>query len=168
MGMATLEERYWAKVRKESENGCWVWTACTTSAGYGVFSVRRRQVLARRFGYELVNPPLAEGYRLRAICENVLCVNPAHMLTELICRDRVGHDYVQGSAFNREAVTEYDVLEIRERYVEHGARICDLARTFGISEPNVLNILKGKSWKHITDGVSVHVPRGGRKEGIRG
>jgi hypothetical protein len=45
--MTSLEQRFWAKVRKDSD--CWVWTGAFSSTGYGGFKVNGRDEGAHRF-----------------------------------------------------------------------------------------------------------------------
>ena len=76
----TLEERFWAKVFKESE-GCWHWTASTWKDGYGRFwsTDEGRVVRAHRFAYELANGPIPDGLVIDHLCRNRLCVRADHL-----------------------------------------------------------------------------------------
>ena len=73
----TVEERFWAKVRKT--DFCWEWTASQRSDGYGGFGLNGRAVLAHRLSWEWVNGPIPEGMQLDHLCHNRLCVNPGHL-----------------------------------------------------------------------------------------
>lgn len=83
----TPEERFWPKVDKAGplpvkhpELGpCWIWLGKTTQQGYGLFSVDGDWVRASHFSWELVEDPLAEGVRLKFLCEVKACVRPDHM-----------------------------------------------------------------------------------------
>lgn len=54
--------RFWSKVAKR-EDGCWLWTAAATPAGYGVIGVgsltdgSRTTAYAHRISYELMVGP---------------------------------------------------------------------------------------------------------------
>jgi hypothetical protein len=74
---ATLE-RFWVKVNKSGPDDCWPWTAASTK-GYGVFGVGGRLVYAHRFAYEVEVGPIPENLVIDHLCENTLCVNPAHL-----------------------------------------------------------------------------------------
>lgn len=79
LGLASeVEERFWAKVVRDPETDCWLWTASTDN-GYGRFWVAGRLVLAHRFAYELLVGPIPEGLELDHLCRVRHCVNPAHM-----------------------------------------------------------------------------------------
>ena len=72
-----IEERFWSKVRKT--NGCWLWTACSTSGNYGQFWVSGRHHLAHRVAYEFMHGPIPKGLVIDHICRNPACVRPDHL-----------------------------------------------------------------------------------------
>lgn len=76
-GLPTAE-RFWRFVRKT--DSCWLWTGCTSRA-YGMFQISRSipRVYSHRFAYELLVGPIPEGLELDHLCNNPLCVNPAHL-----------------------------------------------------------------------------------------
>lgn len=73
----TLEQRFWAKVRKTDE--CWVWTASVNGDGYGQIKVDGRLRKAHRLAWEMTNGPIPKGMHIDHRCANPLCVNPAHL-----------------------------------------------------------------------------------------
>jgi len=77
-----IEERFWEKVNKDSENGCWIWAAGKYHSGYGIFYVKNgnwKNVRAHRFAYELLVAPIPANKELDHLCRNHACVNPAHL-----------------------------------------------------------------------------------------
>ena len=73
----SIEERFWAKVRKTA--GCWVWTGAKISSGYGEMSVKGKPQYAHRLAYELLVGPIPDGLVIDHLCRNTSCVNPAHL-----------------------------------------------------------------------------------------
>lgn len=73
----TLEQRFWAKVKKTP--GCWEWTAATTSHGYGQIKVNGRMRPAHRVSWELTNGTIPAGMHIDHRCANRKCVNPEHL-----------------------------------------------------------------------------------------
>lgn len=73
----TLEQRFWAKVRKTDD--CWLWTASTTSQGYGQIKADGWMRYAHRVSWELTNDPIPDGMDIDHRCANRKCVNPEHL-----------------------------------------------------------------------------------------
>ena len=78
--VASLEDRFWPKVKKS--NGCWEWTGWRNWAGYGYLgAVRGRGKLlgAHRVSYELNIGPIPHGLHVMHRCDNPPCVRPDHL-----------------------------------------------------------------------------------------
>ena len=75
--MDYFENRFWAKVRKDT--GCWQWTAKRNNDGYGQFWVKPKLRLAHRVSYELTFGPIPVGLEIDHLCKNRSCVNPVHL-----------------------------------------------------------------------------------------
>lgn len=74
----TEEQRFWARVKRDAETGCWLWTG-TTVHGYGTLKPRGRRVMAHRRSYELARGSIPDGLVLDHLCRNRACVNPDHL-----------------------------------------------------------------------------------------
>lgn len=74
-----MAERFWSKVDRPSEDGCWLWTASAQSGGYGQIRVGRGPKLAHRVAWELAWGPIPAGLTVDHLCFRPLCVNPAHL-----------------------------------------------------------------------------------------
>jgi HNH endonuclease len=78
--MRTQEERFLEKFQVDEATGCWLWTACRSTSGYGVFVVQNRNVPAHRWAYEHWIGPVPEGMVMdHFVCDTPLCVNPHHV-----------------------------------------------------------------------------------------
>lgn len=77
----SLDARFWDKVSGgEDVNLCWSWAAATDKDGYGVFHrIPNASVRAHRWAYERFVGPIPAGMTLDHLCNNVACVNPAHL-----------------------------------------------------------------------------------------
>lgn len=77
----TVEERFWSKV-KEAPNGCWLWTG-GVARGHGSFAYvntpKQIHRYAHRVAYEFVVGLIPKGYDIDHLCDEPLCVNPAHL-----------------------------------------------------------------------------------------
>lgn len=81
-----VSERFWTKVRKETEERvpglgpCWIWTGDTSKAGYGRITERAGDgsgeavYYAHRVAWELENGPLPGGAHVLHKCDNPPCV----------------------------------------------------------------------------------------------
>jgi hypothetical protein len=69
---------------KRLKNGCWQWTACLMTTGYGYASFRGRNRSAHRLFFELFVGPIPKGKVVHHRCRNKRCVNPDHLeVTEM-------------------------------------------------------------------------------------
>ncbi|WP_346536943.1 HNH endonuclease [Micromonospora sp. DPT] len=74
----TPEQRFFTNVI-EADNGCWLWAASKTAAGYGKFTANGACVSAHRWAYQLLIAEIPVGLSLDHLCRNPSCVNPWHL-----------------------------------------------------------------------------------------
>ena len=72
-----MMKRFWDKVDKT--DGCWLWQSTTTTAGYPVLKIGRKQFYAHRLSYEWAVGPIPEGLEMDHLCRVRECVNPEHL-----------------------------------------------------------------------------------------
>ena len=72
-------ERFFAKVKRGSENECWPWLASKNQKGYGQFYYHGRLQYTHRVAHELLVGPIPDGLTLDHLCRNRSCVNPTHL-----------------------------------------------------------------------------------------
>lgn len=80
MTKRSLAERFFDKVERVTESGCWIWMGgLTGSGGYGGISNRLKWSLAHRVSYELKHGAIPRGLEIDHLCRVRCCVNPYHL-----------------------------------------------------------------------------------------
>lgn len=104
--MEPSNERFWAKVAIIPFHTCWEWTGAKGARGYGNMSFNKKFYTAHRFSWEIHNGkiPNTDAYHgnvVMHLCDNKLCVNPAH-LSLGSQSDNIKDCYAKGrSSFNK-------------------------------------------------------------------
>lgn len=154
-----LDDRFWTKVDKSSQTGCWEWRANKNNKGYGLFrpggTLPKR--LAHRLAYEDARGhTIPKGRLVLHSCDNPSCVNPAHLrlgshkdnVADMDARRRRVAPGLQGETVPTSKLTEQQVIALRRDYVS-GVPFEDIARRYGISKKSVTDYTSGRSWRHI-------------------
>ena len=130
----SVEDRFWEKVGKATETGCFIWKG-STRGSYGSFFLKiengkQKIVQAHRFAYELIVGPIPDGKRLVCTCGNKLCINPNHM--KLV-------DYPN------QKIDAGSIKDIIKRHND-GEYPSQIAKTYNVTANAIRNIIKKKSW----------------------
>lgn len=72
--------RFWNFVDKKGPEECWPWTGASVK-NYGVLVVDGKRLSAHRISFKLHNEENIDGLMVRHMCNNPICVNPAHLLS---------------------------------------------------------------------------------------
>lgn len=72
-------QRLLAKIERDTQTGCWNWTASIAPSGYAQFRFLGRRDYGHRAAYVLLVGPIPDGLHLDHLCRNRPCVNPAHL-----------------------------------------------------------------------------------------
>ena len=132
---------------------CWLWS----SKSYGKFRINGRIVSAHRYAYESAHGPISDDAIIRHSCDVRNCVNPDHLLIgthALNANDRKvrgRNNTPAGERSSLSRLTDQQVLDIRRRYAAGGVFQYELAREYGVTQPNVQAIVTGRSWAHLAN-----------------
>jgi hypothetical protein len=158
----TVEERFWAKVKKT--RACWLWQgACAGDGDSPVFWFNKAQHQATRFAWELLVGKIPPGLFVCHNCpggDNPRCINPKHMFLgthreNLLDASKKGMlaTAKDGEANPQAKLTDEAVMEIRRRYVKGSRRgpnsSYKLAKEFGVTQGWLRAIAKGSHWNHL-------------------
>lgn len=77
------------KIKKkvlELECGCHLWLGCRNTDGYPKFHRKYKgkqdaNIKGHRYVYEQTKGEIPEGHVVRHTCDNILCLNPDHLIT---------------------------------------------------------------------------------------
>lgn len=117
---------------------CWTWQG-PTSTGYARRRIKGQLVLVHRLMYEKTYGPIDPALEIDHLCRNRACINPDHL--EAVTR---------AVNVRRGASTKLDVeaaTEIRRLYSEEGWSQAKIARTFGVVQVTVSDIVRGRTWR---------------------
>lgn len=149
------ECRFWSKVEKDSESGCWLWLGTKPAFGHGQFRHNGKAIYAHRYAWELKHGSLSDDICILHKCDVPACVNPDHLftgtrednLTDMRQKGRGSSPPRHLGAKHPQAkLTEDDVREIRSSHETPLA----LAVRYGIARRTIYNVLNGRIWKHIS------------------
>lgn len=74
----TLLEAYELRVVRNVE-GCWGWSGCRGTDGYGAVQTNNKRTPAHRASWELHNGPIPNGMLVLHRCDNPPCTRPDHL-----------------------------------------------------------------------------------------
>lgn len=155
--MATLAERFWAKVQRGAEGECWLWIGGRDSWGYGAINIKGKQTGAHRFAWELANGPISEGKFVLHDCpagDNPSCVNPAHLrlgthAENMADRQRKGRCARPAGEKNPRAKLTEDLARLIHARHASGESQGSIARSLHVSRTAVYQVLVGKRWAYL-------------------
>lgn len=143
-----FKQRFWSKVKK-CRNGCWIWTACIGSDGYGrVQCAEHRCERAHRIAYQIRYGEIPKGIVIMHSCDNSLCVNPQHLKVgsplensqDMVLKGRSA----KGEKCARTKFSDKTVAEIRRFYADGNISYLALGEKFKMSKANIGKIINNR------------------------
>lgn len=157
-------ERFWAKVNFKGpvhpvlKTKCWIWSGARQKSGHGVFRLGQQKVPAGKAALILTGSVVPDDLHVCHHCDIPACVRPEHLF---LGTDRDNYmdmyskkRHVHGASHPAALLTDESVKKILEDYLA-GASVKALAKKNKIEVSTISAIVCGKTWKHITSGISL-------------
>lgn len=151
---------------RDDENGCLRWIGSMKASGYGRATyLGKNDMQAHRVSWMIFRGEIPDGLMVCHTCDNRYCVNPNHLflgthqdnMTDGVKKKRFLHGEARRAANNpRKGLDHHNVvlnpdlvLQIIE-LKKSGKSYSQIQELIGISRGTALDVVKGKTWAHIT------------------
>jgi hypothetical protein len=146
---AVVEERFNRMWMPEPYSGCWLWTGACMPWGYGVGSIRAKNIYAHRLSWLLHRGEIPNGVFVLHKCDTPACVNPDHLFLGTNTdnrKDSVSKSrHVYGERCRKSNLTAEQIIEIRTSPLSS----YQLAKIYSVSSRNIRKIRRGEIWKQV-------------------
>ena len=140
----------WSQCTARDPGGCLLWLGSVTDRGYPLLSKAR----VHRLIWEKAHGAIPIGMVVRHRCDVRHCVDLDHLeigtqgenVSDMDNRGR----RARGSRFPGARLDEAIVQAIRRR-ARGGERVRDIAKSIGVGETTIHDVVSGKSWSHVND-----------------
>lgn len=142
----TLKQRFYDFVNKTDT--CWMWTGATAAGRYGKITVNKRCIAVHRLAWIWANDQdIPAGMYVCHSCDNVRCVNPAHLF---LGTPKDNHDDMARKgrrAYPGRKLTPEQVARIPSLRAA-GLTFNQIGAMFGVNGPTINHITQGRNWRH--------------------
>ena len=137
-----------------SRNDCWNCISHYKLNGYPMIRINKKHTRMSRYIYEQSFGEITNGMNILHSCDNPACINLKHLrlgtqqdnMNDKVKRDRFSHTSgCKGESHGMSKLTQIQVDEIRK----DTRSLRTIAKDYGVSNPQIGNIKKYKSWGTI-------------------
>lgn len=133
-----------AHLEYEPNSGCWLWSGAIAGAGYGVTSRSKRMMYVHRIAWEHFNGRIPFDKLVLHKCDTPPCANPDHLFLGTNMENT--HDMMRKRRAVHMKITPEDMVEIQDLLHAKIFTQLEVGRLYGIAQPTVSEILRGKRW----------------------
>lgn len=156
MTRKSVQERFWSKVNRDNDDGCWEWVGGKVRGGYGWFKSDDKHYQAHRFVWMITYGEIPNGMLICHTCDNPSCVNPKHLwlgTDKTNAEDRVRKKRQSRGTTNHPKirVSPEQVKEMRKVYSLGNISMRKLASIYGICYSETNAILNHRTWKDVLE-----------------
>ena len=140
------------------DKGCWNWTWCKSSDGYGRVTIDYKVTLAHRLSYRVFNGEFPDEMFICHHCDNPSCINPDHLFVGTMSDNMKDaydkgilhppHQFKKGDPNVNRKLSNEQVKEIK-RLMGLGYQQKQVAKIFNVSPTTVMRIVKKRMYKEI-------------------
>lgn len=150
-------QRFYNKISAPNENGCELWTGCTTKKSHrGQVRVNGKIYHVYRLRWELEQGPIPKGMFVCHKCDTPNCVTISHLFLgtpadnskDAVLKGRQKPSHVVGEAHGKSRWKNEEVLKMRELYSQ-GYSQNSIAKIFNTKQSIIRLIVKRITWRHI-------------------
>lgn len=151
-------KRFWDKVNKNTDTGCWEWIGGKRDGRYGAFKLNGKNYRPHRLVYEWFNnKKIPNNLLICHKCDNPKCVNPEHLFLgtnqdnadDMVKKGRSSNgDDRKGENNLGNKLKNNDVLEIR-KLIKEGLTNIEIAKKYNVHHATISLIRLEKTWNHI-------------------
>ena len=144
-------KKFNARIMRDPNSGCHLWTATCNKKGYGIFSLNGKGHRAHRISWEINGGIIPSGSLVLHKCDTPACVNPSHLfigsnadnMADKIAKGRGRVPF--GSSHWKSKLTEKEAIEI---YSDDRSAI-EIAADYGVGKRTIFRIKAKEGWRHI-------------------
>lgn len=153
--------RFWAHIVK-TDDGCWFWNGERGRHRSVRRAGSRTPSHAHKLAWEFANGTVPAGLHVLHTCDEPTCCRPDHLFLGTNADNQrdmrsKGRGTIppalRGEDNSAAKLTNAQVREIRARYTRYqrgGTTLRTLAAEFGVSMSLISQIVRGKTWTHLT------------------